>query len=171
MKQLFIQIFLGLLTSIIGFLVGRANNKLNLKREVQKERFENLYIPFVRLYDKTHMAAAYNFEHFEEAIQKEYMEILVNNMVYANEFTREYIIQFMMLYNMIYIQNEVDEEEIENLNKTFNSICHLIYEEYLYIQNKLYYSFVEKMRNRSIKRKYRRYAKDESVQNAFMNNL
>lgn len=171
MKQLLIQIFLGLLTSIIGFLVGRANNKLNLKREVQKERFENFYIPFVRLYDKTHMAAAYNFEHFEEAVQKEYIEILVNNMVYATRFTREYIIQFMMLYNGIYMQNRVDEEEMECLNKTFNSVCHLIYEEYSYLQNKLYYGIGEKLRNRSIKRKYRRYAKDESVKNALMNNL
>lgn len=171
MEQIIVQILISLVTAIFGFLIGLANNKLNLRREIQKERFESLYLPFTQLYDKTHMAAAYNFEDFTEEVQKEYAEILINNMTYATKFTRNYIIQFMMLYNDVFIKASIDKDNIECLNKTFNTICELIYGEFDYLENKLYYSLDERIRNYVIKRKYRKIAKKDSVKNVFMNNL
>lgn len=171
MEDIHIQVFLSLFTAIVGFLIGRADNKLNLKREIQKERFERLYIPFTQLYDRTHMAAAYNFEDFSEDIQKEYVDMLVSNMVYASEFTRNYIVQFMMVYHDTYVMHNFDVENLESINKTFNTVCELIYEEFNYLRNCLYYSYGEKIKNFRIKRKYRRYAKKEEVKKALMNNL
>lgn len=60
------QILIASATAIIGFVIGLINNKINLKQETKKERVNNFYIPFVKLYDSTHMAAAYNFLDFSE---------------------------------------------------------------------------------------------------------
>ena len=171
MEQIIIQILFSLVTAIFGFLIGLVNNKLNIRREIQKERLENLYIPFTKLYNITHMAAAYNFEDFAEEVQEEYAKLLVNNMTYASKFTRNYITQFMMLYNEVYLLKNNDKDNIECLNKTFNTVCELVYEEFEYIENRLYYSFGDRIRNFIIERSYRKKANEDSVKNVFMNNL
>lgn len=177
MSEIFIQILLSAATAIIGFLIGRANNALNLKREAQKERFEKLYSPFVKLYDTTHMAAAYNFTDFSEDIQKQYADLLVENMVYAAEFTRQYIVQFMMLYGMVNRENAVKDKEKNSqdenvfLNKTFNTICSLINGEFEYLKNKLYYDMTDRIRNKWVKKQYRKYAGKAAHKNALENNL
>lgn len=168
MNEILLQILISLATAIFGFIVGCANNKLNLRREIQKERFENLYMPFVKLYDTTHMARAYNFSDFSKKIKKQYIELLVNNMAYATPIIREYIIQLMMIYNERHIQKECAKEDIEYLNKTFNSICTLMFTEYSYYGNKLYYNWFDIIRNYCTKKKFIKYKKQDGVKDVFV---
>lgn len=171
MEDVVAQILIASATAAIGFGVGLINNKINLKQETKKERLTNFYIPFVKLYDSTHMAAAYNFLDFSEDIQKQYVQLLVEKKVYAPVVTREYITQFMMIYHGIYRGGELDSEDQECLNKTFNTISELIYDEYIYLSNQFYYDVFDRIRNWRIKRKIKNYAEKDSVQDVYMNNL
>lgn len=171
MGDVVVQILIASATAIIGFAIGLINNKINLKQETKKERLTNFYIPFVKLYDSTHMAGAYNFLDFSEDIQKQYVQLLVENKVYAPEITRAYITQFMMIYHGIFRGEKLDSEKHECLNKTFNTISELIYDEYVYLSNQFYYDAFDRIRNWRIKRKFKKYAENESAKNVFMNNL
>lgn len=162
------QLAIVLITAIVGFAIGRWDNKMNLRRETRKERLDNFYMPFVKLYDLTHMASAYDFLNFEPEIQRQYVEMLVSNMVYTSKFLREYIIQFMMLYHIVFIDDEEYDGAGMELNKTFNTICELMFEEYGYLKEKLYYSLGDKIRNINSKRRLRKKAKKDDV---LMNNL
>ncbi len=171
MEDTISKIIVALVSAVIGFMVGLVNNKINLKQETKKERLTNFYIPFVKLYDSTHMAGAYNFLDFSEDIQKQYVQLLVEQKVYAPQITREYITQFMMIYHEIFSGNELDREDQEYLNKTFNTISQLIYGEYNYLSNQFYYDVFDRIRNWWIKRKFKKYAENDAVEDVFMNNL
>lgn len=171
MGEIIVQILIASATAAIGFAVGLINNKINLKQETKIERLTNFYIPFVKLYDSTHMAAAYNFLDFSEDIQKQYVQLLVENKVYAPVVTREYITQFMMIYHGIFRGGKLDCDEQECINKTFNTISELIYDEYIYLSNQFYYDIFDRIRNWRIKREFKKYAENDSVKDVFMNNL
>lgn len=94
----------------------------------------------------------------------------MENKVYAPEITRAYITQFMLIYHELFRGNELDEEDQEYLNKTFNTISQLIYGEYNYLSNKFYYDILDRIRNGHIKRKFKKYAGNGRL-NVFMNNL
>lgn len=70
MGEIATQILIATGTAVVGFIIGLVNNKINLKREVQKERLDKLYIPFVKLYDSTHMAGAYCFLTFQKKYRR-----------------------------------------------------------------------------------------------------
>ncbi len=165
------QIVMSVVTTVIAFVIGRIDNKINIIRETKKERLEKLYIPFIKLYDSTHMACAYNFTNFTQSIQKQYIEVLINNKVYTTEFTRGYITRFMMIYSAISKGEEKSDDNIMHLNKTFNTICQLIHDEFHDIENTLYYSWGDKIKNKQIEKRYKIMATSEVLKNSLENNL
>lgn len=171
MSQIIIPATVAVITAIISFAAGRADNKLNVRRELKRERFEKLYNPFVQLYDKTHMGAAYNFTDFSDEIKNQYVDLLVSNMVFANSITRDYIIQFMMIMSTIENDDSAREENIDYLNRTFNTICELMYMEWEYLSNKLLYSWGDRLRNKRMTKRFRSLARTKMYRKAFMNNL
>lgn len=165
------QIIITTVSALVGFLIGIFNNKLNIKRNIRKDKLDKLYIPFVRLYDSTHMCAAYDFYDFSGEIQKKYVELLIDNMVYTNEFTRNYIFQFVMYYNLLINNKKLEDDDIISINKNFNTISYLMFEEFHYLENKLYYGITERIRNLIVKNKYSKYLKNENTKNCLEDNL
>lgn len=168
MEEQAFKIILVIITALVSFTFGRMDIKLKMRATFKKDRFEKLYQPFVNLYNRTHLACAMEYTDLSFEVQEKFVDLLINNMVYADVVTREYINAFMMVLSEYKTDSESNKDD---LNKIFNTISSSISDEYNWILFWLYSNIFDKIHWLCKKRKFKKYINKSEVKNAFIDVL
>lgn len=132
-------VLMGVITLVAGFFFGRLSSWLADRREIAKERLNNLYIPGMVLYDKTHFGHAYDFTDLSENDQEEFVKLLMEKSIYASDFLRECIYVASVNYYEYKLLPE-NKKAKEILNQSYNTVTEIMSDEWESLRNKLYWS-------------------------------
>lgn len=168
MEEQAFKIILVIITALVSFTFGRMDIKLKMRATFKKDRFEKLYQPFVNLYNSTHLACAMEYADLSFEVQEKFIDLLINNMVYADAVTYEYINAFMMVLSGYKTDSESNKDD---LNKIFNSISSSISNEYNWMFFWLYGNIFDKVHWLWKKRKFKKYINKSEVKNSFIDVL
>lgn len=126
-----IFILVSIITSILGYIVGRKHQLFIEKRTRLNERYQKLYCPFEKQYLKT-CTGAFHFCDLPNEEQELFLTILYDNYEYTDSKLKNLIYEF----NSSYRGNNID---IEATNLKFHEIACHISDEFDKIGKKLFF--------------------------------
>jgi len=125
------KVLIPLVSVISGYFVGRYHTLFLEKRSRLRERFNNLYLPFEKLYfTETH--GAFRFTELPLNLRQQFTSILYENKIYADSTLHEMIVVFKWM-------NDPKVYDSEDIDPHFHKIAVHIKNQHTQMAKKLFY--------------------------------
>ena len=119
-----------LITTVLGYAVGRWHQLFLERRSMLNLRFNNLYAPFEKLI-WLHTHGAFLFTDLDENLQRDFFNLLFSNYEYADAKLKELLLRFKWAY-------DTPGAAPEEANKYFFMIEKQISAMFNYLSKKLF---------------------------------
>ncbi len=113
-----------ILCCFITFLFSQLSNKINNKKESEKETFINFYNAFETLWDQIHQGRAFNYSDLSLKDQERIVYFFIENKRYATKEINDYIyvLKTCRLNNF----NNNDPEFIKECDDAYNKLIDMM---------------------------------------------
>ncbi len=128
-KDNIINLFITTIFSIVSScIVSIITTKMQLNKNIKKEKMDNYYARFHSIWDEIHRGRAYNFSDLKKEEQERIINFFIETNKYQDKKVRNLV--YELKTNNLNNFDNLSEKNIKTCNEAYNKLTELIIDKY-----------------------------------------